>query len=308
MSTTYAQWRVSADKAEARRCIYVCGPERLLVQEDIDTTLSIVGPSHLDHVSVSAQRVAGADVWAYANAYPLTPNAPRLVCVRDAEALSDWAPLAGWLNTARRRPSTHLLFVSGQPDVPDADHITLLRKRSQGQVVRCTTPNEADLIAWVRRRCDLDVDLAVRLLNRVDWNVPAAADACAKLAVLGLRHVAPGTVDAVCLPPAGDLVEYLLAGDKARAITAVDQLDTAAIALLAARVDILERLWRAARAGVPTREIRDVPQFLTARYLPLAARYHPKRCAHARRLLAVAEDAYRNGARSGVAEALVALW
>lgn len=307
MSTTYATWRASADKAEARRCIYVCGPERILVQEVIDTTLSIVNPSHLDYVTMSAERRSPAEVWLAASTYPLNPGAPRLVLVRDAEKLRHWGGLQGWLDNARRLPGTYLMFASNEPDVPNAEHITLLRKRSLGQVVRCTRPNETDLTAWVRRRSGLDVELSTRLLNHVDWELSAAADACAKLTLLG-ANLSASTVDAVCIPPAGDFVEYLLAEDKKQAIATTYQLDTAALGLLAARVDVLARLWVAARAGIPLREIRDVPQFLVARYHGTASRWHPKRCAHARRVLAVVEDVYRSGARDGVGEALVALW
>ncbi len=307
MSTTYAQWRASADKAEARRCIYLCGPETALRQEVIETTISIVNPSHLDYVSVDADHAATADIWADANAYPLTPNASRLVVVRNAQNLRDWTPLESWLNTVRRRPSTYLLFVSEDAEVPDAPHITLLRKRSHGQVVRCTRPNPTDLTAWVRRRAGLDVEMATRLLDNVHWNVADAADACRKLALFG-GNPGPATVDAVCNPGPGNLVEFLLADEKVQALGAVHQLDQAALGLLAARVDLLGRMWAYAKAGVPAREIRDVPPFILVRYMQLVSRWNPKRCDHARRVLAVVEDAYRSGARDAIGEALVALW
>jgi DNA polymerase III delta subunit len=173
--------------------------------------------------------------------------------------------------------------------------------------VRCTRPNEADTIAWVRRHSGLDVELAVRLLNRVEWNLSAAHDACRKLALFDGIH-SPAAVDAVCTGGTRTLVDCLLTDDKRRALAVVDQLDAAALALLATRVDTLGRLWTYVRAGVPVREMRDVAPFLIAEYLPLAGKWHPQRCAHARRVLAVVEDAYRNGARSAVGEALVALW
>ncbi len=287
--------------------MYLCGPETVLRQEVIDTTLSIVRPSHLDYVSIDAQHASLAEVWMQAFAYPLTPNAPRLVVVRSADKLADWTPLASWLDHARRIPTTHLLFIADTHDVPDTDWITLLRKRSQGQVVRCTTPNERDLIAWVRRKGGLDVEMATRLLNHVHWNLADAADACAKLSLFAGNH-GPATVDAVCRSAPGSLVEYLLADEKVQALAAVHQLDRAALGMLTARVDMLGQLWGYLKAGVPVREMRDIQPYLIAQYMPVAAKWHPKRCTHARRVLAVVEDAYRSGARDGVAEALVALW
>ncbi len=257
---------------------------------------------------VDAAHESPAHVWALAGTYPITPDAPRLVHVRNADKLRDWSPLADWFTFCRRVPTTHLLFESRLPDPPSTQDgpVAVLRDKRQGHLVRCSTPNPADLIAWVRRRSQLDADMAVRLLDRVNWNVSAGADACAKLALFPGSH-GPKAIDAVAISEAGDFVDALLAGDKPAALAA-GPATTTTFTVLASRVDLLAALWRAARAGKTLREIHGVPPHLAARYLTLAGKYDPKRCAHARRVLAVTEDAYRGGARTGVTEALVALW
>jgi S-adenosylmethionine:diacylglycerol 3-amino-3-carboxypropyl transferase len=67
-------------------------------------------------------------------------------------------------------------------------------------------------------------------------------------------------------------------------------------------------LWQALKVGQTTRNVTGQPVFLVAQYMPAAKHYDPKRCAYSRRVLAVLDDAYRTGARTGVLEALVALW
>jgi DNA polymerase III delta subunit len=304
---SYAQWRTSVDKGEVRRVIYVCGSERILVHEVVATTLNLVNPSHLDYVSLSAADAHTNEIWAAAFAYPLTPGAARLVYIRDADKVRSWAQMQPWFDHARRLPGVHLLFDSPAESVPDEPHLALIRARRHGQIVRCATPNKTDMIAWVRRRGRLDVTGAVRLLTRVGWSVPRAADACDKLTLFDARP-SDASIDAVCHAADTDFIDALLAGDKPAALRVADTVDTSMLTTLAARVDLLARLHNAARLGHGASDIRGEWPHLVARYLPIARNYDPKRCAHIRQALAVTEDAYRSGARIGVPEALVAMW
>jgi hypothetical protein len=308
----YSQWRTSQDKGEVRRVIYLCGSEHLLKQEVVAVTLNKIAPGPLDYVAISAREVHTNDIVAAAMQYPLDPGAPRLVYVRDAEKLRYWGWLGGWFDNARRMAGTHLLFHSNEADPPStkdglAEHIELIRSRRHGQVVRCGPLNPTDAIAWVRRRGKLDAELAIRLLTRVGFDLNAAADACDKLTFLPGPH-AWATIAALSANE-DDFIDALLGEDKPTAARAVHDCTAATITQLINRVDLLADLWKAVRSGaVSARDIKGHPPQLVARYLHLAAKYHPDRCTHARQVLAVTEDAYRRGARDGVFEALVALW
>ncbi len=321
---TYANWRVAADRGEVRRCTWVCGNQLVLVAEVVATIRALLDVGELDHVVLSATQHPPAQVWAAAHQYPLTPGANRLVVIRDAEAITGWAPLESWLNVSRNLPGVHLLLVSNEADIPHqpgpgrrpgpaAAHITMLQaKRRLAQIVRCTAPGEAVAAAWVRRNSQLDAEMAQYLVQRCAADLDVAAGVCTKLALFD-GQPAKVVIDHLCPPsPPESFTDALIAADKVRALAALEQLtgaDTlAAIALLGSRLDVLGALWRATRAGQSERDIQGVPAFLIRQYLPYAKHFDPRRCAYIRQVLAVVDDAYRSGARVGVMELLVALF
>lgn len=307
------QWRTSADKGEVRRVTFVCGDIPVLVNEVVDTVTALVNPDPVERVTVWASETPTADVWDIAGQYPLTPDAARLVIVREAQALKDWSPLGGWLAGARFQPGVHLLFVSDEADLPNvrgkpAAHIATLAGRKQAHLVRCTALKPEDAIGWVRRRARVDQDVAHHLLRRLAGDLGAAAQVCAKIALFD-GQASRSTVDALCTEVSDEFVDELIAGRKRQALHALPATEPgAAIGLLVRRVDLLGALWRASRAGQSAREITGHPPFLVHRFLTHAKHYDPQRCVYARRVLAVIDDAHRNGARDGVMEALVTLW
>jgi DNA polymerase III delta subunit len=319
--STYAQWRTAADKGETRRVTWVCGNQPVLVEEVVDTTRAALLATDLDYTSLTAGQHPDRDIWAAALQYPLQPGVARLVLVRDAHRISHWAPLNTFLTAARQLPTNHLLFVSPEPDFPAhtvagkraglAAHAELIR--GKGRLVRCAMPNETDLIAWVRRRAPAMDDEMIRyLLTRAGANLATVAGTCKKIAALK-GNPGPATIDVLCTPaPAESFVDNLLARKPVDALrtvaTLTDRDALAAIALLDTRLDLLAALWRSTRAGLSARDVTGVPVFLVRRYLPIAKHYDPKRVVYARRVLAVVDNALRNGARGGVLEALTALW
>jgi len=307
---TYAQWRTSADRGEVRRVTYVCGDQVPLVEEVVDHVRDTLAVDEFNYVCLSAGESKPAEIWAAAMQYPLTPGAGRLVLVREAERIKTWTPLSKWLDGCRLLPGVHLLFVAAEADVP-APVAALLQSRRNARLVRCAAPNSEDAIAWVRRRTSIDQTMAWHLLERVGGDLATAADVCFKLSLFdGIPSKA--SIDALCDDcPAESFVDALLAGRKKAALTRLGRLDPdtqpATIDLLISRVALLDDLWRATRTTQP-QEVPGWPAFLVRQYISLGKLYDPKRCAYIRRVLAVAEDASRNGARDGVLEALVALW
>ncbi len=294
----------------------MCGDQSVLVDEVIDTTRTALACTDLTFTAHTAGEIPDAAVWASVLRFPLAPAQHHLVLVRAADRLTYWDPLATFLRAGRQLPHTHLMLVSHQRDlVADGDdlpaHLELIK--AKGRVVRCSALNEADAVAWVRRRHPALTERgAAHLLTRTAGKLGPAAQLCAKL---NLFTGTPSTavIDALCDPvPAEGVTDLLLALRKPAALAAAAHLPQRdygqAIGLLDARVDLLGSLWRSVRTGLTPREVTGHPPFLVYRYYGHAKHYDPARCAHARQVLVLIDDALRAGARVGVLEALIALW
>lgn len=321
---SYAQWRVAADRGEVRRVTWLCGDQRVLIEEVVTTIRGLLQVNDLDHVTITASPASVQQIWAAANQYPLTPGANRLIVIRDADTITSWTPLYRWMAATRTLPGVYLLLVSNATDLPHtpaegrrrgtlAPHVEQIQtKRRLGQTIRCTQPSETDAIAWVRRRCQLDTEIAAYLLGRCRGELSTAAAVCAQLALFDTATLGRATIDQLCpLAPPDSFSDALIAGDKPQALAALaalaEQERGACLALLASRLDLLAALWKATRAGQGAHEITGLPAYLVRQYLPHAKRFDPQRCAYIRQVLAVVDDAHRSGARVGVLEMLVAL-
>lgn len=309
------------DGGEVRRVTWVCGDQRVLVEEVVDTIRRLLAPSALDYIPLYASESAEGHIWAEANQYPLNPGSNRLVLVRQAEKLTRWDRLQSWMTRTRQLPGVYLLLVSNETDLPYATaggkraglkpHIAAI-KAPRGSLVKCSMPNEADALAWVQRRSQLDDAAARHLLTRCGGDLATAAAVCAKLAVFGGR-ASTATIDAMCTErPAASFVDSLLALNKKQALLAVPDLAereaAMLIGLLDSRLDLLQALHRIHNSGQSLRDLNGINPFLARQYLPIARHYEPSRCVYRRRVLAVIDDALRSGARDAVWEALVALW
>lgn len=315
---SYAQFVAAAD---IRRVTWICGDQRVLIEEVVDTIRRRVNAADIDYVSLSATSGNESSVWAAANQYPLEPGANRMILIRDAEQLTRWYQLDLWMSRTRQLPGVYLVFVSNEPDLPYImvggkraglqPHVAAI-KAPRGHVVRCTVPNETDAVAWVRRRASMDDDTAQHLLTRSGGDLLAVAAVCAKLSVFD-GQAGNATIDALCTPrPSTSFSDTLLALDKRGALTAVNSLVEAefgrVISLLDSRLDLLQSLHRIQAAGQGYRDATGINPYLVRQYMPIARHYDTRQCVYRRRVLAVIDDALRSGARGGVWEALVALW
>lgn len=317
---SFTQWRTAIDAGELRRVTWVAGDEPVLIEEVIDTTKKKLELSSVDYVSLSFSSTFERDVWAEANQYPLVSDARRMILIRDADRLTRWGQLENWLGRTRSLPGVYLLFVSNEPDLPTTTvggrkvlkpHVAQL-KAPRGSLVRCTALNESDALAWVRRRSRLDEPSAKYLLTRTGGNLAATAAVCAKLALFE-QGAGAATINAmVAASPTTDFTDHLIALEKPQALLCLEHLNDSEkikiIALLDSRLDLLERLHRIQLAGKSWRDATGVNPYLLRLYLPHARHYDVSSCTHRRRVLAVIDDALRNGVRDAAFEVLVALW
>ncbi len=286
----------------------------------MDTTRRLLTVSDLDYVSLRHGPGFERDVWAAANQYPLNPGGNRMILVRDAEKITRHDQLVAWLGRTRQLPGVHLVFVSNDHHPPHVgtrknkltEWAKLLRA-PRGSLVKCSALSGQVAVDWTRRRAPgLDDDTAQYLLTRTGGDLNDTASVCDKL-TLFTGAVGTATIDQLCEErPSLDLADHLLAGDKRLALMCVPDLSEqdmhALPALLESRLDLLASLHRLQIAGHGWRDASGINPYLARQYLPLARNYDPRRCTRARRVLAVAEDAVRSGARIGVFEGLIALW
>lgn len=323
---TYRQWRDHADKGDVKRVTWVCGEERTLVEEVVDTTRQLLSVSEMDYVALVAGLAPDKEVWAAMNQYPMEPTANRLVLVRDAEKLKRWRPFEDWMSNSRQMPTVYLLFVSGQHEFPYIvkdgkstgefpPHIDVIKNR--GRLVRCSTPNEDDLLAWVQRQAPMDGAVAQHLLERAAGNLGIVSNVCRKAALFPGR---PSTtvIDVLCAEaPSDDFVDSLLTLNKQRAIRSLEAVPTSdygkVIGRLDSRLELLAKLHSAVRQRKTLKDIAvsgksDVPVFLARTLYPVAKHYDPIRRRSCRTVLTATDAAVRSGSTRGVMESLVALW
>lgn len=310
---TFSQWRNAADRGDVKRVTWVCGAERVLVEEVVDHVRQTVGAGDFDRVSLTAGEVPEREVWAAVNQCPSDPRAARLVVVRAAEKLKRWNALADWVDAYRELPNTKLLLVSGEADYDvELAHVALVRDR--GHLVRCSTPNETDCVAWVRRHAPcLDPTDARYLLARVGGDLRRAKNVCLKLRAFEAASAGRDVVDALTAEsPGEDLVDALVALRKAEALRALEALHvreySRVVGVLDSRLDDVVKVAEAARRKVPAKEVKGVPIFRAIQLYPVVRHYDRGRVDAARAAIAVVDDAVQAGAREGTLESLICLW
>src|SRR6188768_688344 len=103
---SYAQWRHSADKGQVARVTWLCGDQRILVEEVIEETKRLLGVSEFDYVPLSAESDSLVAIWDAAYQFSLDPEASRLVLVREADKITEWSALARWFADSRHMVNT----------------------------------------------------------------------------------------------------------------------------------------------------------------------------------------------------------
>lgn len=325
----YQQWRAKVDAGEPpKRITWVCGPERLLVEEVVDHVRAALAVSVLDYVAFDLGVDSEREVWAAANQYPAGKDAHgrdlrRLVVVRGAERVARWEPLTGWMDEHRRLPVNYLVLVSAEHDfyrrrADDTrylpEHLEAMKGRAS--LVRCTPLPAEDLWAWCQRRTPgiTKVD-AVWLATRCAGSMVAVRNVLDQ-AALFTAAPARDTLEAFVSQFAGEaFVDAVVALHRPAALTAAQRVAAdelgGLITVLERQLDALAVLHRAVHAGQTVGQVAgegEVTQYLARKLLPHAKHYDPTRVARCRQLLALADDAFRRGVREAVGEVVIAAW
>lgn len=321
---SYAQFEAAAYRGSIRRFTWVCGSERVLVEEVIDTIRDRLTPDgppapDLSVISFEAGVTYEREIW---DTCALVPLGPRLVIVRQADEIKRWDSLADLIDAGRALSESWYVFVSEHVDYPKqadgvlCDHIAALRDASAGQLVRCSKPSEADLFAWVGRQLPgTGKVLASYILARSGSDLQEVKTVCAKAALFDVEP-AEWLVDALLREqPAEDFADSLVHLRRDHALGCVANMTgrdmLMAFGLLESRLTLLGILAPAVRQRMTEQDMRSrlgINTVLIKRFRLIAPKYDASRIHRCRQLLTMAEAAWRDGARDGVPEALITLW
>jgi hypothetical protein len=312
--SSYLQW--SRNKP-VRRVTWVCGPEPYLAREVVAAHLDGAPPGQC--AFLFAGEVPEREVWDELLTCP--PPGGRRTVVHGAEKLRNLGGIA-LLAGAGGQETAFTVFVSADSDFGHdgdgalAPHLAALRDAKAGQMVRCCAPSKAeDQVALVASWWPgASRTLAYDVLSRCG-TLEAAYQACEQARLAALEPTAARAA-LVCQPRPGDrLADYLLAGDRRRAMEAAAVLPRGEtgrlIGLLASLLVIAEGIGEGVHDGMTAREAAGrlrADRFSASRVVPYAAAYGTDRIRRCRRVLAGAEAAWKSGAGSGVAESVVSQW
>jgi DNA polymerase III delta subunit len=316
----FNQWRNYISKGTVPKIVYCCGDQTALVElvvEDIKNTLQV---PVTDFHELDAR--TDQSVWEHASTYPLDPKSTRLTIVRHAEYVNNWHQLVEWLTHTKKNTKNYILFISYQSDAPYVytkgkkdgyvEHIEIIRNK--GKLIRCSQPNDDDLISWAKSY-GLTQAAASHLVERT------SGDTSAMLSVLKKVHVWSGSpsnnaLDLLCEEKALDsFADYLILRDKTNAYLALqsmtDEQKSKIISHLDYRLDTVMEIARCLRKRMYATDIAastGIKIFLVKRFIPVAKEYDDKKIRQCRQLLAMIDSAQNQGAKVGTWETIISLW
>lgn len=318
---SYSQWRTAADKGQVAKVTWVCGDQRVLVEEVVEETKRLLEVSEFDYIPLWAESDTELAIWDSAYQFPLEPEARRLILVRQADCIQNWAPLEKWLVDSKSLSANFLLFVSDQADYPmtqDKDpkilpHIELIRKR--GKTVKCSMPSQAEVLSWIKRNSRLNDFSANFLYERCGGDLSAVANVCKKSLMF---KADPGSQILAELSKEysnQDFSDCLVYQNKKAALLDLPNIPESdyskIIGQLYSKLDILYALHRAGPNFNTTRELAEatgIKVFLVAKYLQASKSYDRTKVANCRNILTVVDDAIQRHAADNAMELLVSLW
>jgi DNA polymerase III delta subunit len=329
--SSFSQWRTSyLKKPVVKQAYWLCGSERILVEDVLDTIKKQLSPKPWNVSSLSVGEDSERAIWAEAYQHSLD-NQPRIVIVRRAQKLKQQHKIIDWIAQRSLNPKTTLVLVSDDERIPKELTEEQKKNREKGQapdyirafmgkgvVVECrpfTQETAKHAVAWVQERANISAGIAGHLLDRADGDLRVVRDLCAKLSVFP-EAISPATVNAMLeQKPRDSFADALLALNKKEALSALELVPTAEYTRLLGFLDyrlelaglVHDMTGRQASAG----EIMKAagPQaYLVKDLTPISKHYDLHRRLQIRQVLALADDALQSGQTEGVLEVVTHFW
>jgi hypothetical protein len=315
---TFSQWHKIRRLAPVT---WVCGPEPVLARE-VEAEFRAHHEPGETWALWAGENEAG-DVWDELLTEPGLSR--RLTIVHEAEKLGQLERMDQLTQGSPDGASVVFISAAGDFDRAEEDgkkvlapHLETLKACKDGQMIRCCAPSKPEDRAALVASWWPGASLALgrQVLDRCGENLTWARETCAKATAAGLG-ADEKYLTTVCEPELGtQFAELLIARDKAGALKAVSQASPGEIALglglLASRLRALGALSEAKRRGA--RSSTDLAikthldRWLISKLAAFAQPYDIARVRRCRELLALADSHRRQGAQTGVAEMVIALW
>jgi hypothetical protein len=314
---------------------WVCGPEPVLRREVVAAYVS-----GLPGISKSVWWFGEheeSQIWDYLLTPP--PAGGRLVIVQAAEKAKLTERFA--LLIQNLMPLSYVVFTSSDDDFPYIEpkagkrpagqktriynatsrqlspHLAVIQADKDGQLIRCCRPSKDEellklIASWWPRS---GANWAARVWERCGGDLTATWQACDTARRASLASNIEEHLDMACQHvPGAAFADSLISGQITEALQEAQVLGPhealSAVALLNSRLSQVRLYAACSSRGMTTDEIarRGLSRYQQHLLAPYAARYSPGRELGCRRLLARAEDTLRSGVRTGVLEAVAALW
>lgn len=312
--------------SRVRRLYWIYGEEEIFRYFTVSRIKELLDVTPFNTMSLSLVDTPETEIWASLNQHPLDSTQRRLLVIHEAQRLQHLDRLESWIsdNQTTRGRSATAVFLSTDPEWENPVK-EVLQKSSSAQYVRCSLPKDDDdrlrraqevICAWgpegtisktaagvLAQHVNFDMGEALAVMRKASL-FPGMA-----LSVEAIRSLAPRRVEE-------DIVWSLIALDKQRAAEAVVEADQYTdlgrmIGTLTAHVEMLSRINEVLTVSKSVKDtakrIRAKEQYVRRLY-PYARLYPRKEAIRRTLLLGRFDDAWQQGAREGVLEALLASW
>lgn len=326
MSTFAAWWKSYRKKPTVRPVTWICGSERVLVEDVLLTIRSALVPDPWDYLPMTVGEDSEREIWAAVFGLPVA-DGNRLVVVRSAERLKSPERILDFARRADASPRSYVVFVSADDSVPRQEPgederrgavVPWLTLGARGQYIECkpfTIDTAPVAVEWVQAKTGMRASVAGHLLNRADGRMRLVRDTCAKISILTRDPTVSAINELLSAQPRDTLVDALLAMDKKEALLALERVQpgeySRILGMLDAQLDLAGLVHDMQIARATSYDIMRAAGnkgFLVKDLMKVSRHYDSKRRTLIRQVLAVADDALKSGAREGVMEAVIALW
>lgn len=331
---SFNQWSKSLAKTPAPRQItWLCGEERVLVDDAFSYIKGYLGPEPWNYVALSAGEDSERAIWNAADQFPMG-GSPRLVVIRNAEKLQQWDRFIDWIKNRTAHPRTYLVLISNEARVPKTEPTPEERRKgvkpepvahiaaigAKGHVIECrpyTTATSKYSVEWVQSKVRMREGVAKHLLLRADFDLLLVRDVCRKLAVLPAdQEITLAIVNAMLSErPRDSFADALLALDRKTALLALQDIQPddygRTIGYLDSRLDLagmVHDMMSEHRAPHEIARAAGSQAWLVPEIMGVAKHYSGKRRLAQRKILAMADEAYLGGQRDGIMEMIVTFW
>lgn len=312
----FNQWKSHAAKKSVGRVTYCCGDETTLIELVLQDIISILEVPATDLIEVDAKD----DFWEIASSYPLDESINRVTVIRNAETIQNWNKLYDWLSESKNNLSNYIVFISYKSDGPAIyekgkrvkyyEHIDTIR--TKGKFIKCSTPNEEDLISW-GETFGLTKNSAKFLAERTAGDVRNFYNVLRKLPAWD-GSPSPKALELLTEQNSAEsFVDALILKDKNSAYRALINLEDRSqiFAKLSARLDMLHEIGKYVRKRMYAGDIAaqtGINVFLIKKFASSTKHYDFNKIKYCRKVIATTDAAQRNGVKEGLWEMMVALW